>query len=211
MAQESWGVRAVRGWVVLASALVLASCAGDGGAGDDQSPGDAAPGIARDSDTDVWRHEIPLGEPEDVPAAVLSLRSGGAQVASGQVVDLCMNLDVNNGRIAGLQADLLWDPGCLEAVADAGDGAACTVNPDTGRSVFATRRLAPGRMRTVLLNVLDTRPIPADVEQLGCCSFRVIGAAGARCEVNWTFVILSDPRGERLRAELRPGVVEVGG
>ncbi|GBD27546.1 hypothetical protein HRbin30_02897 [bacterium HR30] len=130
----------------------------------------------------------------------LTLRVQGAQALPGDTPDVCVFLDGNDGTVSGLQVDLTWDSSCLSIDRSSGDQAACVMNPETGRSTFQTRVLASDRMRALMVSLHDTSPMPATVNQLFCCQFRVSAAAGGRtCGVTPANVVLSDPRGQRLR------------
>ncbi|GBD27548.1 hypothetical protein HRbin30_02899 [bacterium HR30] len=193
----------------LCLAIVCSGCLG-GGREDAPTAASATTGTFEETDNgpDPWWP--PAVDPAKPQPLVLSVQSEStAGVSPNDKVNLCLNLDVNTGTISGLQADLLWDPQCLAPEVVRGDEVTCQIEPATRRSIFASRALAPGRLRVLLVNLTDPSPMPVEVTRLGCCTFHAVGQAGERCEVYLDAVTASDPRGNRLPVEVRPGVVEL--
>ncbi|MCX8073570.1 MAG: hypothetical protein N3C12_14160 [Candidatus Binatia bacterium] len=141
---------------------------------------------------------------------VVAVEGRSHEPGATDIVDVCVNLEVNSGHVAGVQADLLWDPVCLSAEAPVGDEVKCGLGAGVDRDTFMVRLVEPARMRALMVSLRDTRPLPAEVNRLFCCVFRTAGGA-AHCEVDLDNLILSDPRGRRLPVELRPGTVEANG
>lgn len=147
--------------------------------------------------------------PTPLPPVTLTLNS--VTVPAGEAFEACASVPDNNGQIAGLQLDLLFDPTCLSPEASVDDQAACTVNPETERGTFKNRILRPGAMRVLLVSLDNVVPIPAHVTRLFCCRYRTAREAGGRtCYLNATNIIFSDPFGRRLPTQATPGKISVG-
>lgn len=122
---------------------------------------------------------------------------------------VCVHLQNNSGKVAGMQMDLNWDPSCLR-VGEQGAEPACTMNPAAQRSLFRAAIRKPGALRVLFLNLADTNPMPASVSELFCCEFHVAeGASGRSCSFDLANAIASDPQGVRLPIGVRGGRVEI--
>ncbi len=153
-------------------------------------------------------------------ARAVTLVVQGGEVSPGDTPDVCVAMPDNDGTVAGLQLDLVWDSSCLAVDTAFGKEGACVVSPGVQKTLHSNVR-SPGSLRILLLSLSDTSTIPAGVTQLFCCQFRVSPAASGRtCAVSLSGAIASDPNGNRLGslrtvpgaiAVRRPSAEEMGG
>lgn len=145
------------------------------------------------------------------PAMVLVVEPEPAAVAPGQSLNICLALEFNAGNVSGIQADVIWDPACLSTQYNAEEAGNCVIEPATQRSTLATRVIEPGRMRALLLDFTNTRPMPPQVRRLFCCQYTMLATTPGECQVGLQAVVASDPSGRRLSIETRFGTVGTTG
>jgi hypothetical protein len=133
--------------------------------------------------------------PATTHAANLGIQSTSG--APGAAVQVQVFLSGGNAKVAGVQAELTWDPTCLSAVPGDGDAAECTANPAIPKNLTTKIRSA-STLRALYLSMSDVEPIQQDT-WLYSCQFSIDPSTTAtQCPINLVNVILSDSGGNRL-------------
>jgi len=152
--------------------------------------------------------------PSPTHGATLSMPSNSAPV--GASVDMCVVLSGGQNQIAGIQANILVDARCANAIRGSGNSAECTASAESGKQLTTTIGgpmcgNSPNCVRTLLLAFDNTDPIPDG--PLFCCAFTIPDSAPAGdCVFQLSQVRGSTPAGQPiLDIGTKPGLLVVSG
>src|SRR5579862_3457969 len=101
----------------------------------------------------------------------------------GSAVEVQVSLTGGTSLVAGVQADLTWDAGCLSAVPGDNGGGSCSVGPGIQKQLSSKIR-STSTMRTLLLSMSDVEPIKQD-GVLFTCGFDINASTTAtQCPIS---------------------------
>lgn len=135
----------------------------------------------------------------------MSGSAGSVQgAAQPRATDMCVSIIGSEGRVAGLQMDLNWNPLCLGVEGAVGDPASCVASPSTDKTV-ETKIHSDSSMRALFLSVSDTAPVPDG--QLFCCAVTVAPSqADSCCSTNISNLILAGSTDGRIGRVYDPNI-----
>jgi len=124
--------------------------------------------------------------PSDAGAVTLSVSSASGE--PGETVEICVDMATEGDEVAGVQADMVWNPECAEI-----NVTSCSPG-DHDKPLHKSQR-SNSRLRAILLALDNVDPIP-DGSRLFCCDFRLLeGADAGPCRVTLQNVSTSDSVG----------------